>query len=435
VNILEKWIANCIYQDSTKTRLTLKDIRKYQLEKIRETLDYVKENSIFYREKLKGINSYDINDLNDFANKIPFTSSKELSHRPGDFLCVPQNMISRIVTLKTSGTLGNGKRVFFTENDLNRTIDFFHHGMEYLVSKGDKVLILMPGDYYGSIGDLLKKGLERLDCNAIVLGPVENSFKVLDILKYENIDCIVGIPVQIYQLARFKTSREEYREINIKNVLMSADYVPRTIVKVVEKAFNCNAFTHYGMTEMGFGGGVECKCLSGYHLREGDLYFEIIDPISGEVLPWGREGEVVFTTLTREGMPLIRYRTGDRGKFKNTPCKCSILPRMDYVKGRIEEEIRIGDTDINIGKLDESLFTIEKLLEYRVRFKGDNILQIWAKSMDPKTPISSYEIKKALKESTIGNLMDEGKIIIEYLGEMEDMEISTGMLKRRLLSV
>ena len=429
----ERWIEDCINHDSRYGKFTLDNIRNYQFKKIRETMDYAKKNSPFYREKLKGINSYDIDSLNDFAMKVPFTTPEELANKPLDFLCVPQHMISRIVTLKTSGTLGDSKRVFFTENDLERTIDFFHNGMKYLVSKDNRVLILMPGDYYGSIGDLLKKGLERLGCSALILGPVEDNLKVLDMLNLRDIDCIVGIPVQIYQLARFKSSNEKYRGIKLKNVLMSGDYVAKSIVKVVEKAFNCKVFTHYGMTEMGFGGGVECKCISGYHLREGDIYFEIINPISGEVLPWGNEGEIVFTTLTREGMPLIRYRTGDKGKFKTSSCKCSILPRMDYVKGRILEEVRIEDVNIDIGTLDEAMFTIDNLLDYKARFKKGNIIQIWVKSMDPKAPVNQYEIEEALKESLIGNLIREEKLIIEYCGEMEDIEISTGMFKRKLL--
>lgn len=439
VNVLdktdyEKWIENCIYTDSKKASFTLEDIRAYQFRKIIETLDYVKENSAFYRKKLKGINPYRILDLDDFAMKIPFTLPGELSSRPEDFLCVAQHEISRIVTLKSSGTLGDSKRIFFTEEDLERTIDFFHNGMKYLVSKGDRVLILMPGDYYGSIGDLLKKGLERLSCHGIILGPIKNNSKVLDILNQEGINCIVGIPVQIYQLARFKISKYGYKKTRLKAVLMSADYVPKSMVKVVEKAFGCKVFTHYGMTEMGFGGGVECKCLSGYHLREGDIYFEIVDPISGKLLPWGAEGEIVFTTFTREGMPFIRYKTGDRGRFKTYPCKCSsILPQMDYVKGRISEEITIGNMNISIGLLDEALFTIENLLDYRVRFKKPNIFKIWGKSMDYKIPVNQWDIFNAFKGTILEKFIIEGKLVMEYCGELEDVEISTGMLKRKFL--
>jgi phenylacetate-coenzyme A ligase PaaK-like adenylate-forming protein len=430
----ERWIEDCINQGNKSINLTFKSLRDYQLNKIRETIDYVKKNSSFYRERLKNVNSYEIKDYNDFSQIVPFTYSQELSNKPLDFVCVPQHMISRIVTLKTSGTTGTSKRVFFTEEDLERTVDFFQNGMKYLISKGDRVLILMPGNYYGSIGDLLKRGLERLGCEGIALGPVDDGLKVLEGLKNESIDCIVGIPVQVYQLARYKMAYEKYKGIKLKSVLLSADYVPYSIKKVIEKAFSCSAFTHYGMTEMGFGGGVECKYLCGYHMREADLYFEIIDPVSQETLPWGDEGEIVFTTLTRKGMPLIRYRTGDLGSFMKERCKCSnVLPRMDYVRGRISEGIKLGDVNINIGALDEAMFTIENLLDYRAHLEEGNILQIWVKSIDPKNPVSLVDIEKAFYSSIIWGLLKEGKLNINYCGEIEDIQISTGMLKRKLV--
>lgn len=429
----EKWIEGCINNGDRDFNLTLGSLRDYQLKKIRETIDYAKGNSLFYRERLKNINPYDIKNFNDFSRRVSYTYAEELSNKPTDFLCVPQHMISRIVTLKTSGTTGMEKRLFFTEGDLERTIDFFQNGMKYLVSKGDRVLILMPGNYYGSIGDLLKKGLNRLGCEGIILGPIKDGLKVLDELKKENIDCIVGIPVQVYQLARYKAVYKKYKEIKLKSVLLSADYMPYSIKEAIMKAFFCPVYTHYGMTEMGFGGGVECKCLCGYHMREADLYFEIIDPISREVLPRGSEGEIVFTTLTREGMPLIRYRTGDLGKFANNPCKCnSILPRMDYVRGRISEGIKIGDMTINIGTLDESMFTIENLLDYRAHIAQGNILQIYVKSIKPKKHVSLNEIEKAFHSSIIYELLKEGKLSIEYCGEIENPQVSTGMQKRKM---
>ena len=89
----------------------------------------------------------------------------------------------------------------------------------------------------------------------------------------------------------------------------------------MSSAFSCPVFTHYGMTEMGYGGGVECAALNGYHMREEDLYTEIIDPITRKNVPEGNYGEVVFTTFRREVMPLIRYRTGDIAGF--LPKNCS----------------------------------------------------------------------------------------------------------------
>ncbi|MCT4507590.1 MAG: AMP-binding protein [Tepidibacter sp.] len=431
--VYEKWIEKCILGENTHKNITLEDLRKYQLDSLRRVMDYAKKNSLFYKNLLKNINPYEINSFDDFS-KIPFTLPEDLRNRSQDFLCVPQHMISRIVTLKTSGTTGKQKRVFFTKNDLEKTIDFFYNGIQYLASKGDCVLILMPGQSYGSIGYLLKKALEKLSCEAIVLGTVKNSFEVLELMKNKKIDCIIGIPIQILNLAKVKMNNKQYENISLKSILLSADYVPNTIKEATGKAFNCKVFTHYGMTEMGFGGGVECEDLSGYHMREADFYFEIINPVSREVMPLGDTGEVVFTTLAREGMPLIRYRTGDYTKFISEPCKCSdVLPRMDYVTGRIEDKIKVEDLTISIEQLDEAMFRIEELVDYKAVITENNTLEIYTKSLNQNKLVNKKDIEKALYSSNIAGILDKEKLYLKHCGEIEEVEISSGMVKRKLI--
>jgi phenylacetate-CoA ligase len=106
--------------------------------------------------------------------------------------------------------------------------------------------------------------------------------------------------------------------------------------------------------------------LNGYHMREADLLFEIIDPVSGEVLPDGCEGEVVFTTLTRQGMPLIRYRTGDISKFMTEPCPCgSVLKRMAPVRDRLLGRVALAGGDfLSMAILDEAVFEIPGVLNF-----------------------------------------------------------------------
>lgn len=121
----------------------------------------------------------------------------------------------------------------------------------------------------------------------------------------------------------------------MKCVLLSAEYVSPQSRAAIRGAWGCRVFEHYGMTEMGLGCAVSCGERSGCHIRESDLYLEIIDPQTGRVLPDGEEGEVVFTTLTRRGMPFIRYRTGDWSSFLTEPCRCgSILKRISRVGDR-----------------------------------------------------------------------------------------------------
>jgi phenylacetate-coenzyme A ligase PaaK-like adenylate-forming protein len=151
----------------------------------------------------------------------------------------------------------------------------------------------------------------------------------------ECVTCIVGMPTQVSELAR--SSGEAYGKLagNMRSVLLSAEYVPEETCDLIRHAWNCKVFEHYGMTEMGLGGAVSCFMLEGYHPREADLYFEIIDPKTGEVLPDGETGEVVFTTLTRKGMPFIRYRTGDTSRWLTEPCGCgSVLKRLDKAGDR-----------------------------------------------------------------------------------------------------
>ena len=224
------------------------------------------------------------------------------------------------MTLQTSGTTGDPKRVFFTIDDQERTIDFFHHGMSTLAGPGDRVLILMPGALPGSVGDLLVKGLERLGAVGVPHGPVSEASRTLDVMEKERIDTLVGVPTQVLGLARLSGGRAAPG-----SVLLSADHVPDAVSKELQRIWGCEVFTHYGTTEMGFGGGIECEARKGYHLREADLYIEIVDPETGKSVSEGEAGEVVFTTLTRRGMPLIRYRTGDLSRFVPGDCPCGTV--------------------------------------------------------------------------------------------------------------
>jgi phenylacetate-CoA ligase len=360
---LETWISKKILGLPGR-ELTREGIRRYQLKKVKTVIDYVLQKSPFYREQLRGLSSKDLQDVNDLSS-LPMTTVADLQHKGPQFLCVSQSEVERVVTLQVPERAEAPRRIYFSGNDLELTIDFFHHGMTTLVHPGQNVLILMPGDRPGSVGHLLAKALSRADIRGFVHGVVQEPAKTIRDIVDREVDCLVGIPTQVLALARHQNA-EEIPAGRIKSVLLSADYVPSSLVKELQSVWQCKVLGHYGTTEMGFGGGVECDAFAGYHVREADLLFEIVDPASGRPVPDGKPGEIVFTTLTRTAMPLVRYRTGDLSRLLPEPCPCgTVLQRLEKVQGKVNEMIRLRSGDwLGIIDLDEALFALPGIVNY-----------------------------------------------------------------------
>ncbi len=352
---LDPWIARKIGQDGQLTREALE---AYQLEKLRETLRLVRLKSRFYQERLDDAPHY-ISSLRDLT-QFPFTTAQDIREQGLQFLCVSQGEIQRVVTLDTSGTTGQPKRLYFTKEDQELTINFFHIGMSTFTEPGDKVLILLPCERMGSVGDLLALALQRLGAHPIRHGVVQDISETLAVMSEERVDGLVGIPTQVLALARHGEG------LKLKSALLTTDHVPDAIARAVERAWGCLVYNHYGMTEMGLGGGVECRARRGYHLREADMIFEIVNPATGQSVVEGEVGEVVFTTLTRHGMPLIRYRTGDVSRFLPGECPCgTTLKTLEQVKSRVGGCVAVGDQwHLTMADLDEALFSIAGVLDF-----------------------------------------------------------------------
>ena len=353
----------------------VEELRAHQLRALRATVALVRARSAFYSESLQDVEPGDLGSLDDLA-RLPFTTAEDVRAHGMRFLCVHPGEVDRIVTLPTSGTTGEPKRIHFTAADQELTLDFFRHGMSVLVRPGQRVLILLPGERPGSVGDLLRRGLARMDVEGIVHGPVGDPSRALQVLAEGGFDCVVGIPVQVLGLARRGAAAGA--PVRLESVLLSTDQAPRSLVAAIEDAWGCRVFDHYGSTEMGLGGGVECEALDGYHLREADLLFEVVDPSTGDPLPDGEYGEVVFTTLTREAMPLVRYRTGDRGRFLGGPCPCGTpLRRLERVRARYCGRARLqAGGSIDQATVDEALFALPPVLDVQAGLRREGRLDV-----------------------------------------------------------
>jgi len=359
-SLLDAWIGKKI--GIGMGTLTREQLSLYQLEAMGDTIRRASKDSPFYRTLLKDFVGTTMSSLADLQ-RFPFTDADHISTQALQFLCVSQSDISRIVTLDSSGTTGKAKRIYFTPADQELTIDFFEQGMSTIVKPGERVLILLPGERSGSVGDLLLRALQRAGTIPLLHGVVCDFAKTLEIMVRERIDSVVGIPVQVLALARYTEFLK--KRIRLKNVLLSTDHVPDAITQELGRIWGCQVFEHYGMTEMGLGGGLDCSAHAGYHVREADLYVEIIND-RGEPVPDGQEGEVVFTTLTRRGMPLIRYRTGDISRFILGSCSCgTILKRLERITKRKNDLVYLSeDQYFSMADLDESIFAVPGVMDY-----------------------------------------------------------------------
>ena len=293
-----------------------------------------------------------------------FTTPEDLESHPADYVRLSQRDIQRVVTLRSSGSTGPAKRLFFSAGDLERTVEFFREGMGHICRPGDRVAACIGSRSPEGLGRLLEEGLRRLGAEPLLLGAVRDYGETVKALESFRPHTIVGLPTQVRRLCLLSP------ELRPRTVLLSGDYLAESLRELVTGIWGCAVFDHYGMTESGLGFAVQCPALKGRHIRTDELRVEIVAPGTDRVLPTGEWGEIVFTTLRREAMPLTRYRTGDYGRLLPEPCPCGDTgPRLDRVLGRLTER----NKPVSIYTLDEALLGWEGLYDYAASLTGGRL--------------------------------------------------------------
>ena len=346
------------------------DIDRYHLYKLKQMLAYVQENSAYYRRLFNqtGVSVDQVDSLSDFA-KLPFTNPSDFAENPYHFVCVSLSDVERVTTFTTSGTTGPEKRIFFTKEDLECMTDFMAVGIRAVADENDVIQIMLPSGIINDQTDLLSQGIRKMGARPVASGIMPDAEKQLRTMREENTSVLFGVVNSVYRVTQQGRLTNDLRKFGIKALFLTSEYLSESMRKQLQEMWGCRVHIHYGLTEMGLGVAVECEARSGFHYNEADLYVEIVNPETGELVEDGEEGELVFTALSFKGTPLIRYRTHDIARFSTQACECGAvtLRKFSNVAKRLEAMVEIGDhVTLYPSYFDELLCADPNVIDFQV---------------------------------------------------------------------
>jgi phenylacetate-CoA ligase len=367
---LEEWIHRIVENTLGIDHVTRADLETYRFLRLQKTLQYVFERSSFYRELFGtcGLVPDNVRSIHDLA-RIPFTEPQHLSESPYRFLCISQAGIARPYSFVTSGTTGPQKKVFWSRGDLERIIEFMAAGISTVAGPQDVVQIMLADGRPYSQADLLYRGIKKIGATPVLAGMDLAADEYLKILEDSGSTVLFGYTSRLFRISKELQSKTDLSKKGVKVLFLAGEYVPDAMRRELRRIWSCEIRTHYGLTEMGLGVAVECEAGDGYHFNEASLLVEVIHPGTGELLSAGEEGELVFTTLTSEAMPLIRYRTHDISRLVPEPCRCGAasLLKIDPIRKRLESIVTLdGGGAIYPSLFDDALYEIPGMLDYQV---------------------------------------------------------------------
>ncbi len=334
--------------DKNKECINRHELEEIQSDRLKKIVKYVYNNVKFYREKFdgEGIDIDRIKGIEDLA-KLPFTSKEDLrDNYPYKLFAVPMEKISRIHA--SSGTTGKPVVVGYTNSDLDLWKEVVARSLSaYGITKEDIIHVSYGyGLFTGGLG--LNNGGEQLGATII---PVSsgNTKKQIQILEDFGSTAIACTPSYALHIADIIEKEDIDRsKLKLKVGIFGAEPWTEAMRKQLKEKLNIKPYDIYGLSEIiGPGVSFECEELDGLHINEDYFLPEIIDPVTLEVLEEGKSGELVITTITKEGIPLIRYRTRDITKLNYKKCKCGrTLVRMEKCLARSDDMIIIRGVNI-----------------------------------------------------------------------------------------
>ncbi|PSP54462.1 phenylacetate--CoA ligase [Halobacteriales archaeon QS_1_67_19] len=346
------------------------ELRDVQNERLSDLVEYAYENVDFYRDALDeaGVSPDDVTSVEDVP-KLPFTTKEDFRDEyPDGLFAVDRSAVRRIHA--SSGTTGKPKIVGYTDGDLDVWEEVMARSLDAAGISPDDVVqnAYGYGLFTGGLG--FHDGIEELGACVIPTGG-GNTARQLEMIQDLESDVLACTPSYCLYLAEAAEERGiDPTDLPLSTVVIGAEPFTDPMREEIEAALDVTAVDVYGLSEIiGPGVSIECEEVqNGLHVWEDHFYPEVVDPQTGEPLPEGEEGELVLTALTKEALPVLRYRTGDMTSLTDEECDCGrTVARMDNVTGRTDDLLIVRGVNVYPSQIEEVMVDLADVApHYRI---------------------------------------------------------------------
>ncbi len=401
-------------------RASVDEIRAVQLDRLKWSLQHAYARVPFYRHSFEaaGVHPSEVRELSDLA-RLPFTVKQDLrDNYPFGMFAAPGDQVARIHA--SSGTTGKATVVGYTADDLSMWADVMARSMRAAgARRGDTVHVAYGyGLFTGGLG--AHAGAERLGCTVV---PVSGGMTPRQVTLIHDLHPDVIMVTPSYMLAildEFTAAGLDPRATSLKVGIFGAEPWTNAMRLEIEQAFDIHAVDIYGLSEV-IGPGVAVECVEtkdGLHIWEDHFYPEIVDPETGAVLDDGEEGELVFTSLTKQALPIIRYRTRDLTRL--LPGTARPMRRMEKVTGRADDMMIVRGVNVFPSQIEEILLAVPELSpHYQIDLSREGRLDVMTVLVEASRDRS---LTAAERDRTARDVADRIKGNIGVTAAVEVME-------------
>ena len=418
--------------------MNLPRLKAFQLERLRWSLQHAYEHNAHYRKTFTdaGFHPDQMKSLEDLR-RVPFLTKQEMrDHSPYGLFAVPMKDVVRLHS--SSGTTGNATVVGYTRNDIELWATLMARTLAAAGGSSDDVLQVAYGYglFTGGLG--VHYGGEKLGATVIPIsgGNTDRQLMLLREFGTTMLACTPSYAINMVDFASRHLPDFDFRRTKLRRGIFGAEPWTEAMRREIETRMGIEAFDIYGLSEV-IGPGVSCECSakSGLHVFEDAFYVEIIDPDTGEVLPEGSQGEIVYTSLSKECCPVIRYRSRDITRLYREGCSCGrTLIKMDKVCGRSDDMLIIRGVNVFPSQIEALLMEVEGVEpHYQIVVDRQGTMDDLEVMVEVGETIFSDELKvmNALAEKIVARLRSILGISAKVtLVEPTTLERSAGKAKR-----